>query len=45
MGISPDLGDRYVQTIYDDVWVTERFGAACLIPATDDQPRLSPLRS
>lgn len=45
VGISPDLGDRYAQTIYDDDWVTERFGAACLVPATDDQPRLSPLRS
>ncbi|MDG4830669.1 2,3-diaminopropionate biosynthesis protein SbnA [Solwaraspora sp. WMMD1047] len=45
VGISPDLGDRYVRTIYDDAWVTERFGEACLVPVTDDQPALSPLRS
>jgi cysteine synthase A len=25
--ISPDLGDRYLQTVYHDDWVRERFGA------------------
>lgn len=26
VAISPDLGERYLDTIYDDAWVTERFG-------------------
>jgi len=26
VAISPDWGDRYLQTIYDDAWVTERYG-------------------
>lgn len=25
--ISPDLGDRYLKTVYDDEWVTSRYGA------------------
>ncbi|MFG2041340.1 2,3-diaminopropionate biosynthesis protein SbnA [Dactylosporangium sp. NPDC048998] len=30
VGISPDFGDRYAQSIYDDAWVSERFGPQCL---------------
>jgi cysteine synthase A len=30
VGISPDFGDRYAWTIYDDAWVTERFGPDCI---------------
>lgn len=30
--ISPDLGDRYLDTIYDDDWVLERYGCAALYP-------------
>jgi 2,3-diaminopropionate biosynthesis protein SbnA len=30
VGISPDFGDRYASTIYDDAWVTEIFGPECL---------------
>jgi N-(2-amino-2-carboxyethyl)-L-glutamate synthase len=30
VGISPDFGDRYARTIYDDAWVTEVFGPECL---------------
>ncbi|WP_318036708.1 2,3-diaminopropionate biosynthesis protein SbnA [Streptomyces chengmaiensis] len=26
VAISPDLGDRYLNTVYDDLWVFERFG-------------------
>ncbi|MEV0603019.1 2,3-diaminopropionate biosynthesis protein SbnA [Streptomyces sp. NPDC050315] len=26
VAISPDIGDRYLDTIYDEVWVFERFG-------------------
>ncbi|AJT63003.1 putative siderophore biosynthesis protein SbnA [Streptomyces lydicus] len=26
VAIAPDIGDRYLDTIYDDVWVYERFG-------------------
>lgn len=28
--ISPDLGDRYLDTVYSDEWVTEHFGADLL---------------
>jgi 2,3-diaminopropionate biosynthesis protein SbnA len=34
--ISPDLGDRYLRTVYDDDWVTSRFGSVC----RDDAPGL-----
>lgn len=27
VAISPDMGERYLDTIYDDAWVIERFGA------------------
>lgn len=30
VGISPDFGDRYARTIYDDAWVADVFGADCL---------------
>lgn len=26
VAIAPDIGDRYLDTIYDDVWIYERFG-------------------
>jgi cysteine synthase A len=26
VSISPDMGERYLDSIYDDAWVTERFG-------------------
>jgi 2,3-diaminopropionate biosynthesis protein SbnA len=43
VGISPDFGDRYARTIYDDTWVSEVFGADCLAPPTEtaDSPELS----
>jgi 2,3-diaminopropionate biosynthesis protein SbnA len=47
VGISPDLGDRYARTIYDDAWVTERFGPDCLddLGAADaDRTELSTLK-
>ncbi len=28
VALSADLGDRYLDTVYDDAWVTEHFGAA-----------------
>jgi 2,3-diaminopropionate biosynthesis protein SbnA len=31
VAISPDLGERYLQTVYDDEWVTARFGPDCLL--------------
>ena len=34
VAIAPDLGERYIDTIYDDGWVTEALGAGVL--ATDD---------
>ncbi|WP_223199405.1 2,3-diaminopropionate biosynthesis protein SbnA [Solihabitans fulvus] len=30
LAISPDLGDRYLDTIYHDEWVSQRFGADLL---------------
>ena len=30
LAISPDLGDRYLDTVYSDEWVTEHFGAGLL---------------
>lgn len=45
VGISPDLGDRYARTIYDDAWVTERFGPDCLADdVTPAHPELSTVR-
>ena len=32
VAISPDLGERYLDTIYNDAWVTEKFGAAWRSP-------------
>ncbi|MBB5960727.1 cysteine synthase A [Saccharothrix tamanrassetensis] len=32
VAISPDLGDRYLDTVYDDEWVLDRFGPAALEP-------------
>ncbi|MDG4861672.1 2,3-diaminopropionate biosynthesis protein SbnA [Streptomyces sp. T-3] len=33
LGISPDLGERYLDSVYDDTWVRSRFG-----DITDDDP-------
>ncbi|MGK4579113.1 2,3-diaminopropionate biosynthesis protein SbnA [Kitasatospora sp. HPMI-4] len=30
VAVSPDMGDRYVQTIYDDMWVAETLGTDVL---------------
>jgi N-(2-amino-2-carboxyethyl)-L-glutamate synthase len=39
VAISPDAGDRYLTTIYDDTWVEERFGHHALaVPGPDDHP-------
>lgn len=32
LAISADLGDRYLDTVYDDAWVTRHFGADALLP-------------
>lgn len=31
LAISPDLGDRYLNTVYDDDWVCDRFGVTALL--------------
>lgn len=31
LAISPDLGDRYLNTVYDDDWVRDRFGVTDLM--------------
>lgn len=38
VALSPDLGDRYLSTVYDDTWVAARFGVEALEPV--DQPQL-----
>ncbi|MFL5517045.1 MAG: 2,3-diaminopropionate biosynthesis protein SbnA, partial [Gemmatimonadales bacterium] len=45
VGISPDFGDRYARTIYDDAWVLERFGPDCLTGGATDLTELSSARS
>jgi 2,3-diaminopropionate biosynthesis protein SbnA len=47
VGISPDFGDRYARTIYDDAWVTEVFGPECLAEplAVAGGPELTGTRS
>ncbi|MEU1090073.1 2,3-diaminopropionate biosynthesis protein SbnA [Streptomyces sp. NPDC005576] len=30
VAVSPDMGDRYAKTIYDDLWVADTFGADAL---------------
>ncbi|OIJ94460.1 2,3-diaminopropionate biosynthesis protein SbnA [Streptomyces sp. MUSC 14] len=35
VALSPDMGDRYVKTIYDDMWVADTFGTGVL----DDSAR------
>lgn len=32
VAISPDLGERYIDTIYNDAWVLDRFGESALRP-------------
>jgi cysteine synthase A len=34
--LSPDMGDRYLTTIYDDDWVVAHYGAAALDPPEHD---------
>lgn len=33
VAISPDMGERYLDSVYDDAWVQERFGARSLTGA------------
>ncbi|MEU9559355.1 2,3-diaminopropionate biosynthesis protein SbnA [Streptomyces fumanus] len=35
VAIAPDLGERYLDTIYDDEWVTEHFGTGALAPSAE----------
>lgn len=37
VALSPDLGDRYLSTVYDDTWVAERFGVEALDPVAQPQ--------
>lgn len=34
VAIAPDLGDRYLDTVYDDQWVVDRYGPAAVEPAS-----------
>lgn len=43
VAIAPDLGERYLDTIYDDEWVSEHFGADTLAAAAQPAtPRRQP---
>jgi 2,3-diaminopropionate biosynthesis protein SbnA len=35
VAIAPDGGERYLETIYSDDWVTKRFGEEALVPEID----------
>ena len=37
VAISPDLGERYTNTVYDDEWVAAAYGADCLKPTDTDE--------
>ncbi|WP_018788855.1 2,3-diaminopropionate biosynthesis protein SbnA [Micromonospora sp. CNB394] len=39
VGIAPDFGDRYAQTIYEDTWVADRFGLPDISLPTVDLAR------
>ncbi|WP_329377074.1 2,3-diaminopropionate biosynthesis protein SbnA [Streptomyces sp. NBC_01716] len=39
VAISPDLGDRYLETIYNDTWVAERWPQTLLVPRVSDGPK------
>lgn len=45
VAISPDLGERYARTIYDDAWVGEKFGPDCLGLPADELSALTTVRS
>ena len=33
--VSPDMGERYLDTIYDDAWVSERYGRIPSLPTSE----------
>ncbi|WP_329382300.1 2,3-diaminopropionate biosynthesis protein SbnA [Streptomyces sp. NBC_01351] len=43
LAISPDMGDGYLDSIYDDRWVAERFGVGALEPARPVRSPRSPV--
>jgi 2,3-diaminopropionate biosynthesis protein SbnA len=45
VAVSPDLGDRYASTIYDDDWVADKFGPGCLEGDLEDLTELLTVRS
>ncbi|MET9401097.1 2,3-diaminopropionate biosynthesis protein SbnA [Kitasatospora sp. NPDC002965] len=45
VAISPDLGERYARTIYDDSWVADKFGPDCLHDPADDLSELTTVRN
>lgn len=38
VALSPDWGERYLDTLYDDQWVEQRFGSQVLNMTLDDMP-------
>lgn len=38
VALSPDWGERYLDTLYDDHWVEQRFGSQVLQMTLDDMP-------
>jgi len=43
VAISPDFGERYLDSVYDDAWVTERFGAVPTLESIDESNGNVPL--
>jgi cysteine synthase A len=37
VGISPDGGEKYLQTIFNDAWVEERFGGAPILKGSAEE--------
>lgn len=42
VAIGPDLGERYLDTVYDDAWVLGHYGPEALEPDPGDEDLLEP---
>ncbi|GAA2835281.1 2,3-diaminopropionate biosynthesis protein SbnA [Kitasatospora paracochleata] len=45
VAIAPDLGERYVRTIYNDDWVADKFGPGCLKEPAEHLSELTTVRN
>lgn len=42
--VAPDLGDGYLETVYDDEWVLAHYSPLALQPLSGERPGMEPLR-